>query len=201
MTTFWATHQVSGPYLSAFESEAALKERNSRYPDLLGLMPVEYPSQTVLDYGCGPGHDTLMFLRYNAAHVYFADISWLALQTTSERLEMHGLREKATALFADDELPQVDHVHCAGVLHHVHDPIGVLLRLRRALKKGEARVMVYDGDLSTHSQSEVPITEWWTKREFITLAGEAGFKAKHVGSYPCSSPWRPDCFAACYVLR
>ena len=144
MTTFWQENQVGGPYATVEESEEALRERNERFEGLLSLMPVEYTGQTVLDYGCGPGHDTILFLRYRAAHVYYADISWLALKITTERLEMHGLSKNATALFADDdEMPVVDHVHCAGVLHHVHDPIGVLQKLRRALKPGgTARIMV-----------------------------------------------------------
>lgn len=171
------------------------------YPTLLDLMPVSYPGQIVLDYGCGPGHDTLLFLLNGARKVYFADSSWLALRTTSDRLDLHHLRDQATGIFADDgELPKVEHIHCAGVLHHIEDPIDALRRMRNALEGGEARVMVYDGDSSTHSQSEVPITEWWTRKEFLALATEAGFKGKYVGSYECSSEWRPNCQAACYVL-
>lgn len=202
MTTFWQENQVGGPYSSARESEEALEARMQLFPQLLDLMPVSYPGLDILDYGCGPGHDTLLFLSHGARHVYFADISWLALKTTSERLELHCLRDQAHALFADDPLPQVDHIHCAGVLHHVHDPLGVLNRLRRALRPGgDANVMVYDGDKSTHSQSEVPITEWWTHSEFLNLVADAGFRGKYLGSYPCSTEWRPDCYAACYRLK
>ena len=202
MTTFWQEHQVGGPYATLEESEAALEARNGLYPGLYDLMPVDYPGQTVLDYGCGPGHDTLLFLRFGARKVYFADVSWQALQTTHERLEMYGLRRRSTPLLLglDEDLPLVEHVHCAGVLHHVDDPVSALLQMRRALKNGEARVMVYDGDISEHSQSDVPITEWWTRKEFIALASEAGFKGEYIGSYACSSAWRPDCHAACYSL-
>jgi SAM-dependent methyltransferase len=201
-TQFWQENQVGGPYFTVEESEAALIYREHLYPDLHDLMPVRFPGHTILDYGCGPGHDTLLFLLHGAYHVYFADISWLALQITSDRLGLHHLRDQATGLLADDgDLPEVDHVHCAGVLHHVVDPIGALKRMRGALKpKGEARVMVYDGELSPHSQSEVPITEWWTHDEFIAIAKEGGFEAEWLGSYPCPAEWRPDCYAACYRL-
>lgn len=200
MTTFWQEHQVGGPYATVEESEQALDDRLLLYPALLDLMPVDFPGQTVLDYGCGPGHDTLLFLRSGARKVYFADVSWQALQTTNDRLQMHGLRTYAFPVLLPDDLPRVEHIHCAGVLHHIEDPIGALQRMRDALEEGEARVMVYDGDSSTHSQSEVPITEWWTRKEFLALAKEAGFKGKYVGSYECSSEWRPNCQAACYSL-
>ena len=202
MTTFWQEHQVGGPYESVEESERGLDERMRMYPTLLDLMPVDYPGSTILDYGCGPGHDTILFLRHRARHVYYADISWQALKTTTDRLYMHDLTGHATPLFADDDrMPLVDHVHCAGVIHHVADPIGVMLKLRRALREGgEARVMVYDGELSPHTQSEVPITEWWTHKEFLALAREAGFSGEYLGSYPCPADWRPDCQAACYAL-
>jgi len=199
-TAFWQEHQVGGPYSSLEESEQALDDRLLRYPTLLDLMPVSFPGQTVLDYGCGPGHDTLLFLRSGARKVYFADVSWQALQTTNDRLQMHGLRARAFPVILPDDLPTVEHIHCAGVLHHISDPIGALTAMREALENGEARVMVYDGDSSTHSQSEVPITEWWTRKEFLALAKEAGFKGKYLGSYECSSEWRPNCQAACYSL-
>ena len=63
------------------------------------------------------------------------------------------------------------------------------------------RVMIYDGDRSKHTNSKVPITIWWTEKEFTYLAFMAGFGADYVGSYECSAPWRPDCFAACYSLH
>lgn len=201
MTTFWQEHQVAPPPRSLEESEQQLDDRVLLFPTLYDLMPVDYPGQIILDYGCGPGHDTILFLRNHARKVYFADVSWKALQTTNDRLNMHGLRKRAYPILLPEDLPIVDHIHCAGVLHHVDDPIDILWDLRRSCPNGETRVMVYDGDLSEHSQSDVPITEWWTQKEFLALVKESEFEGEYVGSYPCSSPWRPDCHAACYSLR
>lgn len=187
MTTFWQTHQVGGPYETAEDSALALLARDSLYPDLVDLMPTCQPDKVVLDYGCGPGHDTLLFLRQGAKHVYYVDASELALEITDQRLALHDLEWNATGMWDTDPFPYVNHVHCAGVLHHMEDPLGALHRFRAALRDGEARIMVYDGELSTHSQSEVPITEWWTPTEFLALAAEAGFVGEHVGSYPCSA--------------
>jgi 2-polyprenyl-3-methyl-5-hydroxy-6-metoxy-1,4-benzoquinol methylase len=184
-TDFWQEHQVGGPYKTLRESQAALNARAALYPDLYKLMPTEFPGKTILDFGCGPGHDTIQFLQHGAEHVWFADISWQALETTSVRVNLHGFEEKTTALFADDALPAVDRVHCAGVLHHMYNPEEALLRLRRCSPKMQA--MVYDGKRSKHTQS-------------LDLAAEAGWDGEYVGSYECSSEWRPKCFAACFAL-
>lgn len=197
-TDFWQENQVAEEPRSYEESIDQLIAREQQFPLLKELMPVSFPGKVILDFGCGPGHDTILLLNHGAKHVYFADVSWKALSITNNRLKMHGLRDQATALFADDPLPTVDHVNCAGVLHHMADPIGALTRLRAV--SPQARVMVYDGKLSQPSQSLVPITEWWTPQEFCDLVEEAGWKAVYQGSYECSAEWRPNCWAACYSL-
>lgn len=204
MTTYWQEHQVGGPYPTLEESEAALEERERLYPFLYGLMPVKQPGKTVLDYGCGPGHDTILFLKNGAKRVYYFDISRQAITTTSERIRFYGFTNATNLLDHPPSFPEVDHLHCAGVIHHMADPVWELTELRSVLKDGgEARFMVYDGELSTHSQSDVPITEWWTPAEFMDLCVQAGWdgrRIEHVGSYPCSAEWRPDCYAACFKL-
>lgn len=59
---------------------------------------------------------------------------------------------------------------------------------------------MYDGKRSEHTQSLVPITEWWTPDEFVKIAAEAGWEATYTGSYECSAEWRPNCWAACFLL-
>ena len=197
-TDFWQEHQVGGPYETLTESFEALVERELLYPELAELMPTKFPGKRILDFGCGPGHDTILFLNHEAEHVYYADVSWQALDTTAKRLNMHGWNGSASPLFADDDLPAVDHAHCAGVLHHMHDPLGALQRIRDV--SPTLNVMIYDGDRSLHTQSLVPITEWWTEKEFKRLAAHGGWKAEYKGSYECSAAWRPSCYAACYWL-
>ena len=198
-TEFWQKNQVGDAPTSYEESVDQLSRRAAQFPELNQLMPTHFPGKTILDFGCGPGLDTIQFLTNGARHVYYADVSWKALSSTNDRLKLHGLRSEATPLFADDPLPAVDHVHCAGVLHHMHDPFNALLRLRRC--SPSARIMVYDGKRSEHSTSLVPITEWWTPKEFMALCDDAGWEASYEGSYECSSEWRPNCYAACYSLK
>ena len=199
-TEYWHEHQVGGPYETLQESQDALLKRVQQFPALLDLMPVNRPGMTILDYGCGPGHDTLLFCLNGAGHVFYYDVSPLALEYTDTRLDMHGLADRASPC-ERPWIPMVDHIHCAGVLHHTEDPMSILKDFRRLLKPdGECRVMIYDGDRSTHTKSEVPITKWWRETEFKHMAYMAGFDTDYVGSYPCSAPWRPNCFAACYRM-
>lgn len=198
---FWTDNQVGGPYHTLEESQSALNERQFLYPTLLELMPVDFPDKTVFDYGCGPGHDTLLFCQHGAGHVFYYDISPLALEIVDTRLEMHGLADHASPCPRALMPPPVDHIHCAGVLHHTEYPEQILRDFRLLLKPGgDASVMIYDGDRSTISQSKVPITLWWTETQFVEMCGHAGFDAVYVGGYDCSAPWRPDCMAACYRL-
>lgn len=198
---FWTDNQVGGPYPTLEESQAALAERQLLYPTLLELMPVDHPDETVLDYGCGPGHDTILFCQHGAGHVFYYDISPLALEIVDARLEMHGLADRASPS-QQARLPiDVDHIHCAGVLHHTENPGAILNGFRHLLKPGgEARVMIYDGDRSKVTQSKVPITRWWTETQFTEMCASARFDAEYVGGYDCSAPWRKDCMAACYRL-
>lgn len=205
---FWGETVLAGPFASYAESEKSLAERTALYPELETLMPTKQPGKVVLDYGCGPGHDTLLFLQNGATRVYYADASKKALQITRQRLKLHGYEggTQARSWYVSDSgaftLPAVDYIHCAGVLHHVSNPWRILRAFRYALRpRGECRIMVYDGDSSEHTQSDVPITRWWTRGEVVVMAAEAGFQAVYLGSYECSAPWRPNCFAACYVLR
>jgi ubiquinone/menaquinone biosynthesis C-methylase UbiE len=164
-------------------------------------MPVDHPNKTVLDFGCGPGHDTLLFCQHDAGHVYFYDISPLALAIVDARLDMHGVADHASPCHRTLMPAHVDHIHCAGVLHHTEFPEKILRDFRRLIRPdGEVRVMIYDGDRSEITQSDVPITLWWTEKQFTEMSGDARFDAEYVGGYDCSAPWRPNCQAACYRL-
>jgi len=202
---FWSEHQVGGPFDTVEASEAALNARALLFPDLERLMPTSKPGLTVLDYGCGPGHDTVRFLENGAQFVFYADTSPLALQTTAQRLRLHGLDANAEPILVPDgkppNLPRVDHIHCAGVLHHATLPALILNSFQRSLRPdAEARVMVYDGERSPHTQSKVPVTHWWTHDQVKSLALYAGLFAEYVGGYPCPAEWRPDCEAACFRM-
>jgi trans-aconitate methyltransferase len=193
---------VGGPYPTVEASSRALRERALEYPDLHQFMPTDDAvGMTVIDYGCGPGHDTILFLLGGADRVRAYDKSQMALDTTRARLTAHGLARCATVHFPGVPLPKADRVHCAGVLHHIADPHPVLVRLAKALRPdAHLNLMVYDGDESEHWQSDVPVTHWWTKRQVADMAAKAGLEGQYVGGYPCEAPWRQNCVAACYRM-
>jgi len=200
---FWGRTQIDGPYETLEDSIEALVRREQMFPRLYELMPVDLEGVRVLDYGCGPGHDTVLFAE-NGALVSYTDISPLARKITFDRLRLHGL--SAYGFEVTDAtrpaLPMADHIHCAGVLHHATNPHLILRAFRDCMNPGaELRVMCYDGELSEHTQSDVPITRWWTPQEVLALAVRAGLSGSHTGSYECSSDWRPNCYAACYMFH
>lgn len=218
---YWAHHQVAhfGPNVTTEESQAALDDRNSQYPGLLDLLPCNAPGKTILDFGCGPGHDTLMYLQNGARHVYAADVSWQGLNSLRYRLTAHGLLDRCTLMLvpenSDSCPPPVDEVLAAGVLHHCSDPVATLHRLASGLRfPGSILVMVYSaeswwyqvehgGDPERFRQNAdggAPIARAWTPLEFRALAREAGLDATHLGGYRSSVEPEGPGLSACYRL-
>ena len=107
----------------------------------------------VLDYGCGPGHDLVGFGAFSKTRrLVGIDLSQSSLAEARDRLEIHNINAELFWLdsnvtklpFADNSF---DYIHTSGVLHHVPDPIKILLEFSRILKPGGMiRVMVYNYD-------------------------------------------------------
>lgn len=156
---YWADHTVnSRPFRNAKESREYLEWRFDQYPryrELMGLWG-DHHDEVVLDYGCGPGDDTVGLLLYSGAtQVIGVDISARALELARRRIALHAIDEHRVHLIrigdADPTIPlddsSVDVVHCSGVLHHTSDPESILREFHRILKPhGRAQVMVYNRD-------------------------------------------------------
>ena len=217
---FWSENQVADLPLdiAAEQSFAALEERNAKYPGLGLLMPTHHPGKTVLDFGCGPGHDVVQFLRDGAEFVYAADVSPKALAMVEARMRAHGWDDVACQTVPLDGvfpyLRGIDHIHTAGVIHHVPDPVATLRGLAR-MQPDEIRMMVYSsesdfyrriahGDQATFAllaDGEAPITNAWTNAEVVEIAAKAGLEATYVGGYRHPGEIEGPGLSSCWSLR
>lgn len=153
---YWTDHNVSlhRKFSSAQESLDYLAWRNDQYLGYAELMPVAgYSGASILDYGCGPGHDMVGFSHYSRpTRLVGLDVSSSSLAEAAERLRLHSgfvefvlQRPEATVLpFADASF---DLVHSSGVLHHILDPLPVIAELNRVCRPGgQAQIMIYNAD-------------------------------------------------------
>jgi len=185
----------SEPFSSAQESEAYLEWRFGKYPffrDLTGLWG-DHAGETILDYGCGPGHDLVgLLLNARPNKVIGLDVSRKALALAKHRLRLHEIPSSSYELrrIADKDpvLPvdsaSIDFVNCQGVLHHVSDPLRTLRELRRVLKdSGRGVVMVYNRE-SLYFHLYAAYVRMIVQGRFVGLSVDAAFTGSTDG---------PDC--------
>lgn len=154
---YWGEWTVrSQPFTTPEESVEFLRWRAGVYPLFAQYMdiPGDHTGEVVLDYGCGPGHDTVSFLvSSNAQKVIGLDISEKALGLAAQRIRLHGVDPRRFDLVrasdATARIPledsSIDYVHCLGVIHHTTHPGQVLRELARVLKPGgSGSIMVYN---------------------------------------------------------
>jgi len=157
--SYWAEHTVrSTPFRTARASRRYLRLWAREYPLFEPLMELygDHRTDTVVDYGCGPGNDLVGFLVAGGAHrVIGIDVSRKALELARHRLALHRIGSDRVTLIQvvdgaatiplDDA--SVDLIYCEGVLHHTSDPDGILREFRRILRPGaDATIMVYNRD-------------------------------------------------------
>ena len=158
---YWSGYNVTEhrQFKSAEESLTYFHWRSKQYYDYLKLMPVAgLDGKTVLDYGCGPGHDLVGMAVFSpGANLIAMDVSAPSLEQARDRLALHQSKQGGgEARFIridenDTRLPldsvSIDHIHCSGVLHHVPDPQQVLHEFNRILRPGGSiRLMIYNYD-------------------------------------------------------
>lgn len=150
----WTRHNVTlhKRFSSRDESLEYFHWRCDQYPGYLDLMPVKgFDNQSILDFGCGPGHDLVGFLEYSKpAWLVGADVSASSLEEAKERLTLHdGEAELVMLDPGESHLPfedrSFDYIHASGVLHHLPNLAETLAECHRVLKpNGKCRVMIYN---------------------------------------------------------
>ncbi len=217
---YWTAHNVTSHhrFQNASESLEYFNWRNDQYFNYINLMPVcGQDDKYVLDYGCGPGHDLVGFGVFSKARrLVGIDLSQSSLAEARDRLDIHGIDAELICLDSSAaKLPladsSFDYIHSSGVLHHVPDPVKILLELSRILKPGGAmRVMVYNYDslwlhlyvayhqnilknlftkesiLDQFRRStdgvDCPISNCYRPDEWIDICEQAGFSAVFIGA-------------------
>ena len=142
-------------FSSVDDSLDFLDWRNKCYLYYDDLMPTNAADGiTILDYGCGPGHDLVGFaLNSLPARLVGADISKTSIREAKNRLSLHqrkaefiDLREMGNGVLPLEN-SSVDLIHSSGILHHIEDPSLVLREFRRIIKPdGRIQIMVYNYD-------------------------------------------------------
>lgn len=156
-TKHWTDHNVAlhEVFKTKEQSLEYIKWRNSIYLFYDQLMPCNgFDSKVIVDYGCGPGHDTVGLVEYSKPKkVYAIDISSTALQEAKTRMKLHTSNDELVdyILIKDGtadlaiESESIDYIHSSGVLHHTPNETDILKELYRILKKGGiARIMMYN---------------------------------------------------------
>ena len=162
VTGFWTKQNVTDHkmFSTAKQSEESFWWRSQQYLGYLEAMPVnQADGKTVLDYGCGPGHDSVGFLLYSKPEkLVSADVSPTSLREAEHRVGLHlqseGQPRDGVVQFVqiDDQNPRLpfedntfDIIHSSGVLHHIKEHRQVLQEFKRILKPdGYAQIMVYN---------------------------------------------------------
>jgi SAM-dependent methyltransferase len=204
---YWNRHTVHlrvGRFISAEESAAYVRKRNSEYPLFPELMDLYggHAGETLLDYGCGPGDDTTGFLLWsNASKVIGMDVSQKALGLLSDRLALQRVDASRVELVRITDstgripLPDasVDWVHCCGVLHHTTHPTEILKEFYRVMKPGaQGRLMLYNRD-SIMYHLWVAYVRMIVHEAFQGLTVDQAFTKSTDGpECPVSDAWAPQ---------
>ncbi|MBR1156130.1 class I SAM-dependent methyltransferase [Bradyrhizobium sp. JYMT SZCCT0428] len=199
---YWSRHNVTN-HLSFPTTQASLdylSYRNEQYLRFKELLPVRgFDGQTIVDLGCGPGHDLVWFhLESKPKKLIGVDVSGSSLQEASARLKLHGF--EAELIHHDihvGPLPiesgSADLVRANGVLQHFADPIAGLKEMRRLLRPGGvAQIMVYNYN-SLWMHLYVAYVMKIQENKFPGMDKRAAFELSTDG---------PDCpHARCYELE
>lgn len=203
-TRFWTDVNVTGhaQFASVSASLNQVEWRNDQYIDYLVHMPLAgHDGKVILDYGCGPGVETVGLGHYSRpSRLIGIDISARSIGEAKQRLALHGI--EAQLIQIDEEcgalpLPDqsVDYINCSGVLHHAKDPAAVLSEFRRTIRPdGTCRIMVYNYD-SIYLHLYVAYVRQIREGDLRDLDIRAAFKkTADGGNCPIARVYRPEEF-------
>ncbi len=201
---YWTDHNVTAHhrFKNAKDSLDYLAWRNRQYYGYAELMPTTGANGlTVLDFGCGPGHDLVGFGAYsNPSRLIAVDVSTTSLAEANSRLKLHDIPIDFHQVDVQKKslpIPEgsVDLIHSSGVLHHMLDPGKALSEFRRVLKPGGvARIMVYNRQ-SIWYHLYVPYVLQIEQNRFSKLPRDVAFQKSTDGpGCPVSRAYQKEAF-------
>jgi ubiquinone/menaquinone biosynthesis C-methylase UbiE len=190
---YWTTHNVTKHhgFKDVSDSLDFLSWRDEQYFDFKKLMPVSgFDGLTILDFGCGPGHDLVGFsLQSKPNRLIGVDVSTTSLAEAKSRLQFHGVSAELYRVDVQkDRLPladkSVDLVRACGVIQHMAEPDLALCELRRVLKPfGTIQILAYERQ-SIWYHLYVPYVLQIEERQFTDLSTMEAF-AKSTDGLNC----------------
>ncbi len=199
---YWTSHNVTvhKKFKIKLESIEYFNWRNIQYPGYINFLPVTgFDGKSVIDFGCGPGHDLVGFSEFsNPSRLMGVDVSSTSLAEANQRLKLHGKAVELVKIEPERvHLPiednSIDYIHCSGVLMHVKSPVQVLSEFFRVLKDdGFIRLMVYNHD-SIWLHLYVAHVLKTTDSRYNDLSIEEAFARSTDGfDCPISGKWTPE---------
>lgn len=202
-TEYWSKHMVeTSRFKTQEEAIHHFRWRSEQYIDYLNYMPVSgQDGKIVLDYGCGPGHDTVGFSAYsNPEKIISMDISAPAIEIAKNNVglfrddvEFHLINENNNKIPLPDK--SVDYIHCSGVLMCTTDLDTILSEFHRVLKDdGEMAIMVYNYQ-SIYLHLYTAYIQPVKNKKFVGLPLMEAFKRNTDGEEcPISTCYKPEEF-------
>ncbi len=204
---YWTIHNVTShnEFSSREDSVSYMNWRFDQYPGYEKLMPCSgFDNKTILDYGCGPGHDVVGFLEHSKPKKILAmDVSSSSLAETKKRIKLHPNNENVECILIKEKEPisipekSVDYIHSSGVLHHTPNMEEILSQFHKILKDdGIIRIMVYNYN-SIYAHLYVPYYLQMKKGIDKDLPFEDAFRRNTDGpNCPISNCYTPSQYIA-----
>lgn len=133
------------------ESSAALAGAPKLEADLGPSLWTWVHGASVLDYGCGAGHECAALALHGAAHVYGLDIRHDTLRNAATLAHHFDCASRCTFLHALDDAPAIDALSgtidlilSLDCFEHYSDPGAILRHMTRLLRPG-GRIMIAFG--------------------------------------------------------
>ncbi len=177
--------------MKRFEAMFRWNQDTSHYYDGARLGP----GLDVLDFGCGPGHQAIEFVKRTSpdGHIFAADVNEGFLASARRKADESGVADRITTLLLTDEslpLPteSVHRVIVRNTLIHVPAPKANLAEFRRILRadgllhmiEGDRRLMALEPLAPNDWNDLVDAASWaWKQpmigRQLYALASSAGY--------------------------